>query len=76
MASTSYWNPFATRRLDGAPAVDVHRDDDTLVVRAPVPGVEPGEVDVEIRDGVLEMKVPLHPERPAGPWGDTPRAEI
>jgi HSP20 family molecular chaperone IbpA len=76
MASTSYWNPFASRRPDGTPAVDVHRDDDTLVVRAPVPGVEPGEVDVEIHDGVLEMKIPLHPQPAPDPWGDTPRAEI
>jgi HSP20 family molecular chaperone IbpA len=76
MASTSYWNPFATRRPDGTPAVDVHRDHDTLVVRAPVPGVEPGEVDLEIHDGVLEMKIPLHPELVADPRGRTPRAEI
>jgi HSP20 family protein len=37
------------------PAIDVMRRDDTLVVRADLPGLTPSEVKVEVEDGVLTV---------------------
>ena len=36
-----------------APAVDVIREEDRIVVRADVPGMKPDEIDVQFEDGVL-----------------------
>jgi HSP20 family protein len=38
---------------DWAPAVDVHREDGKLVVRADVPGIKPEEIKVEVKDDML-----------------------
>ena len=35
------------------PAIDVMRGDDTIVVRADLPGLTPDEVKIEVEDGVL-----------------------
>ena len=35
------------------PAIDVMRRDDTIVVRADLPGLTPDEVKIEVEDGVL-----------------------
>jgi HSP20 family protein len=40
---------------DWAPAVDVHREDDKLVVRADVPGIKPEEIKVEVEDDMLTV---------------------
>jgi HSP20 family molecular chaperone IbpA len=37
------------------PAIDVMRRDDTLVVRADLPGLTPDEVKIEVEDGVLTV---------------------
>ena len=37
------------------PAVDVVRDDGSLVLRADLPGITPEEVTVEVEDGVLTV---------------------
>jgi HSP20 family protein len=38
------------------PKVDVKRKDDDIVVRAELPGIDPGQVDVEVTDGVLTIR--------------------
>ena len=43
------------------PAIDVMRRDDTLVVRADLPGLTPDEVKIEVEDGVLTVNVPKMP---------------
>jgi HSP20 family protein len=37
------------------PAVDVVREDDRLVLRADVPGIEPDEIKVEVEGGMLTV---------------------
>jgi HSP20 family protein len=37
------------------PAIDVMRHDDTLVVRADLPGLTPDEVKIEVEDGILTV---------------------
>jgi HSP20 family protein len=37
------------------PAVDVHRDDGKLIVRADVPGIKPDEIKVEFEDEMLVL---------------------
>ena len=37
------------------PSIDVMRRDDTLVVRADLPGLTPDEVKIEVEDGVLTV---------------------
>jgi HSP20 family protein len=48
------------------PAIDVMRADDTLVVRADLPGLTPDEVKIEVEDGgelcpAAPMRRPAHP---------------
>ena len=38
-----------------APAVDVIREEDRIVIHADVPGIKPEEIDVEFDDGVLTV---------------------
>lgn len=38
-----------------SPAIDVHREDGKLVVRADVPGLKPEEIEVELDDDVLTL---------------------
>lgn len=45
----------ARKAATWAPAVDVHRSDGTLIVRADVPGFKPEEVSVEVEDDVLTV---------------------
>jgi HSP20 family protein len=44
---------FGGRERAWAPAVDVVRQDDALVVHADVPGLKPEEIKIEVRDGYL-----------------------
>lgn len=44
------------------PAVDVIRENDTLVLRADIPGIKPDEVKIEIEDDVLTVSG-AHEER-------------
>ena len=38
-----------------SPAIDVHREDGKLIVRADVPGVKPDEIKVEVVDDLLTV---------------------
>ena len=63
------WDPFTELRtrfdrmfddLDGnerawMPAIDVLREEGTLVVRADVPGIKPEEIKIEVADDVLTI---------------------
>lgn len=37
------------------PAIDVIREDDRIVVRADVPGIEPEEITIDFEDGMLTL---------------------
>lgn len=39
-----------------APAVDLDESDDELVVHAEVPGMEPGDLDIALADGLLTIR--------------------
>lgn len=39
-----------------APAIDIYETEDSLVVEAEVPGVEPGDISVTLDDGVLTLR--------------------
>ena len=41
---------------DFAPAVDVHEDDEALVLRAELPGVKQTDIDIQIDGNVLTLK--------------------
>ena len=43
------------RAREWAPAVDVMRDDDHLVVHADVPGIKPEEISIQVEKGVLTL---------------------
>lgn len=45
------------RHADGSwsMAMDVQRSDDTLTLRADVPGIEPGDIKITVEDGVLTV---------------------
>ncbi len=44
------------RPADFAPAVDVHEDDESLVVRAELPGVKREDIDIQVDGNVLTLK--------------------
>lgn len=41
---------------DWAPAVDIREETDRFIILADVPGVEPGEIDVHMENGVLAIR--------------------
>ncbi len=43
------------RERSWAPAIDVVRDNDNLVVRADVPGIKPEEVKIEVENDILTV---------------------
>jgi len=45
-----------TRPADFAPAVDVHEDEDALVLRAELPGVKREDIDIQVDGNVLTVK--------------------
>jgi len=56
------------------PAVDIVRDDDNLVIKADIPGVDPNAIAAKTRDGVLEVTVPLPSTAKKEPIQITPTA--
>jgi len=44
------------RPADFAPAVDVHEDDESLVLRAELPGVKQEDIDIQVDGNVLTLK--------------------
>lgn len=53
--------PLLERTL--APAVDLYADDEKIIVKADLPGVEEKEIDVSITDHVLTIKAEKKQER-------------
>jgi len=51
------------------PAVDIFESEQALTLMADMPGVEPGAVDVDLKDGVLTLNAEAH-----NPSGDKERA--
>jgi len=45
-----------TREGEWVPALDVSESEDTVVVRAEIPGVAPGDIDVSVSENVLTIK--------------------
>ncbi len=41
---------------DWVPAVDIRENEDNYVIHADVPGVDPGDIEVNMEDGVLSIK--------------------
>lgn len=50
------------RHADGSwsMAMDVHRSDDALTLRADVPGLEPDDIKITVEDGVLTVSGERH----------------
>ena len=39
-----------------APVIDIYETDDSMIVEAELPGLDPKDIDVSIEDGVLRLK--------------------
>ena len=48
--------PATCRRGGLAPAVDIYETEDSLVVEAELPGVDPKDIDMTVDEGVLTLK--------------------
>ena len=46
----------AMSRWNGNPAVDIYDNDDHIVIKAEIPGVDKKDITVDIKDGVLTLK--------------------
>jgi HSP20 family protein len=47
------------------PPVDIYETEDALVILADIPGVEPADVQTDLRDNLLTLTAQLKPETPA-----------
>lgn len=61
-ASTSDWNELASE--EGQLAVDVYRDQDELLIRSPIAGVDVDELDISINGDLLTIR---GERKPLGP---------
>src|SRR5689334_18823167 len=50
-----FGSPARSGERTWAPSVDVHQDGETLVVRAEVAGVDPGDIEITVDDDVLTI---------------------
>ncbi|MBI3573166.1 MAG: Hsp20/alpha crystallin family protein [Candidatus Kerfeldbacteria bacterium] len=51
---TDDWAPMFTHRAM-SPAVDIYEDKDQVVVEAPLAGIDPAKVSIEIEDNILKI---------------------
>ncbi|HEY7640842.1 MAG TPA: Hsp20/alpha crystallin family protein [Steroidobacteraceae bacterium] len=54
------------------PAVDIHEYDDRFALFVDVPGVDPGQVEITLDNGVLTLAGQRNTEKPAGNQTDVP----
>jgi HSP20 family protein len=62
------------RAADWLPAIDMVRDDGTLIIRADVPGIKPEEITIEIDEDTLVLSG-KHEESKSEKEGDSVRRE-
>ena len=48
--------PLSTRVEREMPSIDLSETEDTLIIRAEVPGVNPEDIDISITDNILAIK--------------------
>lgn len=54
------------------PAVDIHEYDDRFALFVDVPGVDPGQVEITLADGLLTLSGQRTTEKPGAKEGDVP----
>ena len=52
----SFTRPLGMSGGSVLPAIDLYQDDDQVVVRAALPGLKPGDVQISITSGVLTLR--------------------
>ena len=52
----SFTRPFAMSGGSAAPAIDLYQDSENVVVKAVLPGVKPGDVQISVTADVLTLK--------------------
>jgi HSP20 family protein len=58
--------PGVELKADTAMPVDIWETDDALVVKAAIPGVEPGNVDIRVTNDILTIKAEVPHQDPEG----------
>ena len=56
-------NDLETPVSDWAPAVDIVEEKDRFVLRADLPGVAPGDIEISMEDGALSISGERHTEK-------------
>src|SRR2546430_10558515 len=54
----AFTRPFGSR--NGTPAIDLYQTDDSVVVKAALPGIKPDEVQLSVSGDVLTLKGEFH----------------
>lgn len=62
-------------QADIRPSLDIHSDDKAYTIHMEVPGVDPDEVKVEVRDGMLTVEGEKKMESCAAPAAEGEKAE-
>jgi len=67
---TRLWDDFfkypSSVSLHLAPFIDISETEDTLIVRAEIPGINPDELDISIADNILTIKGEMKQEGSGG----------
>jgi HSP20 family protein len=58
----AFTRPLSLRDGWSAPAIDMYQTDDEVVVRAALPGIKPGDVQINITGDVLHIKCEMKHE--------------
>ena len=65
-----FWGTSPSARVGGAPAMDVYTEDDkALVAEVQAPGFAKDDIEVNVHDGVLEIKGEKHDAEEQGAEG-------
>jgi HSP20 family protein len=48
--------PLSTKVEREIPSIDLSETEDTLIIRAEVPGIDPGDLEISITDNILAIK--------------------
>jgi HSP20 family protein len=52
----AFTRPISASGFSGMPAIDLYQDDDEVVVKASLPGLRSGDVQISVTNGVLTLR--------------------
>lgn len=57
-----FFRPVAHTGADKPPAIDVHENEDSYLIKADLPGINKDDIEVKLDNGILTIKAETHSE--------------